>query len=89
MHCVKLLSKNITRIDVNSETNIGLWSACVTGSESMCATEKVIKGGEKGVCLCKKKKEEGGKQSGLQWIVWMFDSSGLQWMWKANTSKRR
>lgn len=64
MHCVKLLSKNVTRIDVNSETNIGLWSMCVTGSESVCvcATEKVIKGGEKGVCLCKKKekKKKGG-----------------------------
>lgn len=24
----------------------------------VCATEKVIKGGEKGVCLCKKNKEK-------------------------------
>lgn len=61
MHCVKLLSKNVTRIDVNSETNIGLWSVCVTESESVCATEKVIKGGEKGVCLCKKKKRRRGE----------------------------
>lgn len=64
MHCVKLLSKNVTRIDVNSETNIGLWSVCVTGSESVCvcvcATEKAIKGGERGVCLCKKKKKKEG-----------------------------
>lgn len=36
----------------------------------VCATEKVIKGGEKGVCLCKKKrKKKGGRQSGLQWIA--------------------